>query len=37
MEVILIGQSARNRKPKEPIKLNGIVAITIRENFGDSN
>ena len=37
MEFILIGQSARNRNPKEPIKLNGIVAITIRENFGDSN
>ena len=25
------------RKPKEPIRLNGIVVITIKENLGDSN
>ena len=29
--------SARNISPKEPIKLNGIVVITMIENFGDSN
>ena len=34
---MLIVASARNRKPKDPIRLNGIVVITIRENFGDSN
>ena len=27
----------RNSNPKEPIRLNGILSMTIREYFGDSN
>ena len=29
--------SARNKSPKEPIRLNGMVVITMMENLGDSN
>ena len=36
-EIILMAESASHSIPKEPIKLNGIVIITIRENFSDSN
>ena len=25
------------RSPKEPTRLNGIVVMTMKENFGDSN
>ena len=37
MDTILILHFAIKRRPNAPIKLNGIVNITIRENFGDSN
>ena len=37
MEVMLILQFARNRNPKEPIRANGIVVMTMTENFTDSN
>ena len=37
MDTILIGLSAINSSPKEPIRANGIVVMIISENFGDSN
>ena len=36
-EVMLIGQSTNHKNRKEPIRANGIVVITMMENFGDSN
>ena len=37
METMLMGLPARYKRPKEPIRLKGMVVITIRENLGDSN
>ena len=37
MDTILMGLSAMNSSPKEPIRANGIVVMIISENFGDSN
>ena len=36
-EYMLIFESASHRRPKEPIRLKGMVVITIREYLGDSN
>ena len=37
MEVILIVVPVSFKSPKEPTRLNGIVVMTMKENFGDSN
>ena len=37
IDTILIGLSARNSIPKDPISENGMVVIIISENLGDSN
>ena len=34
---MLMGLSASQRRPKAPIRENGIVVITMMENLGDSN
>ena len=36
-EVILMGSPVINRRPREPIRLNGMLSMTISEYFGDSN
>ena len=37
IEVMLMVTPVSFRRPKEPIRLKGIVVITMKENFGDSN
>ena len=37
IEVMLMVTPVSFKRPKEPIRLNGIVVMTIKENFGDSN
>ena len=36
-DTILILQFVKNSSPKAPIKLNGMVVITMKEYLGDSN
>ena len=37
IDVILMVVPVSFRSPKEPTRLNGIVVMTMKENFGDSN
>ena len=37
MEVMLMVTPVKPSSPKDPTRLNGIVVITMTENFGDSN
>ena len=37
MEIIVSDCPDRKRSPKEPIRLKGMLSMTIREYFGDSN
>ena len=37
MDTMLMGLPVRYRRPKEPIRLKGMVTMTIREYLGDSN
>ena len=37
MEIMVSDCPERNRSPKEPIRLKGMLSMTIREYFGDSN
>ena len=37
IDVILMVVPVSFRSPKEPTRLKGIVVMTMKENFGDSN
>mgnify|MGYP007026185381 CR=1 FL=1 len=37
IDVILMLTPVICKSPKEPMRLNGMVVITMKENFGDSN
>ena len=37
IEVMLMVVPVNFKSPKEPTRLKGIVVMTIKENFGDSN